>query len=345
MVIKRAFGTQLLVAKQQQSGKGTAESDPAEEKAVNQHDRSHHAREFRYQDFMRQKEAERGHRLSDLMPILEGSSTRLRKACTASLGDFTDFLDYTNHHRWARKKMFPAGETAQSGLDKRRANLTELREALHLYRQQEHLQVLEKFRGLFDEETGDYNRDHPSLHAVERDRPTLSMRQLFLCFVFSTNLTSYALALADFLETGVEIEARSNQNRTQFPTAFVKLGQLAFSRDEVVNPVEIGSDERDVSDISERSSISSDDSSLQKDAGKAKARQDKVARKEKLYRSDLDALPPRNGVQRFFRRISVIWGWMSSPEGLFALKAGLVSVALWVPSVVQSSAWFAYSNR
>ena len=296
---------------------------------------------------MKQKEAERGHRLNDLLPILDSTSERLRRACTAGLADFSGFLDYTNHHRWTRKKIYPEGETAQSGLDKRQANLNELRNALKAYRQSEHLQVLDKFKDLFDEETGDYRKDHPALHAIERDRPTLSMRQLFLCFVFSTNLTSYAMALADFLETGLEIEARSNKNRFQWPTAFGRIGKVALSREnDNLNPVELGSDEREYQGRdADQSSTSSDEDSLEKPSSKQQRKQERAAKKEKLYRPDLDALPPRNALQRLMRKLSVIWSWLSSPEGLFALKAGLVSIALWVPSVVPSSAWFAYSNR
>lgn len=279
--------------------------------------------------------------------MLESTSERLRRACTASLADFTGFLDYTNHHRWAKKKIYPEGETAQSGLDKRQANLHELRDALKAYRLSEHLKVLEKFKDLFDEETGDYRKDHPSLHAIERGRPTLSMRQLFLCFVFSTNLTSYAMALSDFLDIALEIEARSNKNRFQWPTAFNKIGKVALSREnDNLNPIELGSDEREYhSQDADHSSTSSDDDSLEKPSGKAQRKQERAAKRTKLYRPDLDALPPRNALQKFTRKLSVAWNWLSSPEGLFALKAALVSIALWIPSVVESSAWFAYSNR
>jgi hypothetical protein len=299
---------------------------------------------------MKQKEAERGHRLNDLLPILESSSERLRRACTSGLADFTGFLDHTNRTRWAKgQKVYPEGETAQSGLNKRQANLNELRDSLKAYRQSDHLQVLGKFSDLFDEETGDYRRDHPSLHSIERDRPTLSMRQLFLCFVFSTNLTSYAMALADFLETGLEIEARSNKNRFQWPTAFNKIGKVALSREgDNVNPVELGSDDRDDQgrEADEYSTTTSDDEdSLEKPSGKTQKKQARAAKREKLYRPDLDALPPRNGLQKFMRKLSVVLKWFGSPEGLFAFKAGLVSVALWMPMVFESSVWFAYSNR
>ena len=35
-----------------------------------------------------------------------------------------------------------------------------------------------------------------------------------------------------------------------------------------------------------------------------------------------------------------MWRLLSSDHGIFALKAGLVSVALWVPQVCGSSAYF-----
>jgi hypothetical protein len=341
----------LLVARQQKSAipSGELDGNDDEKLHLNGESRHHHVRERRYQELMQQKETERGHRLNDLLPVLDSTSERLRRACTTGLGELAGFLDHTNRHRWARgKKVYPTGETAQIGLDKRQANLNELRDALKAYRQQDHLKVLEKFRDMFDPETGDYRRDHPGLHSIERDRPTLSMRQLFLCFVFSTNLTSYAMALADFLDTALEIEARSDKNRFQWPTAFNKIGKVALSREnDHLNPVELGSHEREYQGHhSDRSSTSSDDEdSLEKPSSKAQKKRDRAEKREVLYRPDIDALPPRNGLQKFFRKLSVIFNWMRSPEGLFSLKAALVSIALWVPAVVGSSAWFAYSNR
>lgn len=60
---------------------------------------------------------------------------------------------------------------------------------------------------------------------------------------------------------------------------------------------------------------------------------------------DPDALPPRNALHRFSRSLHTLWRHLSSPEGIFALKYGLVSIAMWTPQVVPHSAWFTYSNR
>jgi hypothetical protein len=346
---------QIIVTKQNQQNHDPTHSDskstsgPSEEKHSDHHD---HLRRQRYEEFMSQKETERGHSLADLLPILNSSSLRLREACTKGLGDFTDFVDFSNTHRWSKK--YPEGEkSAADGLEKRRANLNALRDALTAYRKEDHLEVLQKFKGLFDEETGDYNPNHPSLHAMEKHRPSLSMRQLYTCFVFSTGLTSYATALVDFLQVALEMEANSPKNRTQWPTALMKLGHVALSKDEDgnTNPVELGSDVSNsdqpgvIASRSSSRSADSEDGSIEKEHAKAKKRDERQAKKDHLYRPDLDALPPRNGLQKFARILSRISGGFTSPEGLFALKAALVSVALWIPSVVENSAWFAYSNR
>jgi hypothetical protein len=40
-----------------------------------------------------------------------------------------------------------------------------------------------------------------------------------------------------------------------------------------------------------------------------------------------------------------MWKGVTSPEGIFALKYALVSIALWVPAVAPASAQFTYENR
>lgn len=58
-----------------------------------------------------------------------------------------------------------------------------------------------------------------------------------------------------------------------------------------------------------------------------------------------DAGVPKNAVQKFGRRLAVLWRGLTSASGIFALKFGIVSIALWVPAVCPSSAWFYYTNR
>lgn len=58
-----------------------------------------------------------------------------------------------------------------------------------------------------------------------------------------------------------------------------------------------------------------------------------------------DALPPTTAFGRAFKTLGSILRFFKSPEGIFGLRHAIVSVALWVPSVIPSSAWFYYGNR
>lgn len=58
-----------------------------------------------------------------------------------------------------------------------------------------------------------------------------------------------------------------------------------------------------------------------------------------------DALPPTTAFGRMFLKLGTFFRFFKSPEGIFGLRHAVVSVALWVPSVCASSAWFYYGNR
>lgn len=64
-----------------------------------------------------------------------------------------------------------------------------------------------------------------------------------------------------------------------------------------------------------------------------------------LTAKDPDASDPHNGVQRFGRGLYRLWQGLTGVNGIFALKYGIVSIALWIPQVIESSAYFTYTNR
>lgn len=336
-----ASDTQLLVAeeKRQDHGPGS-EAEAYENRIVD--------RIYKIRDKMNEKEKGGSHTIEQLLPILERSSSRLRTACQSGLEGGIEWLEWTNTHRWHRgKKAYPKDETVEEGLLKRKAAIVEIQDALEQYRTVEHIKLLEPFRSLFDPETGDFinNADNMS----DTDAFKLSSRSLFTSFVFVTNLISYSTTLINFLQTMLEVEARSPKNKIQWPSALRKIAKVAMSRGgSAINPLEIGT--QDVEAGRDDDSDDDDDSinSTLVDA-KKKAKEEKLQRskdaKRKKYRLDPDAELPKNGFQRFLRTIGLAWRWQSSPEGLFALKYALVSIALWIPAICPSSAYFTYVNR
>lgn len=331
---------QLLVEEAKRQDQGNA--SPAEafgDKKVDRLSKLH--------NLMNEKEQGASRTIVELLPILKQSSQRLRTACTGGLAGGIHWLEWTNTHRWRRgSKAYPPGEGVQDGLMKRKAAIEELKDALGEFRTAEHIKLLEPFRELFDSETGDF-KNHPD-NLSDADAFQLSTRSLFVSFVFVTNLISYSTTLIDFLETLLEIEARSPKNKIQWPTALRKIAKIAMSHGgAAINPLEIGTQDVDAETDSSDDEDDSSTSTMQdkKREAKEQRRQKTAERRRKKYRVDPDAEMPRNGLQRFLRTIGLAWRWQTSPQGLFALKYSLVSIALWIPSVVQRSAYFNYVNR
>jgi len=57
---------------------------------------------------------------------------------------------------------------------------------------------------------------------------------------------------------------------------------------------------------------------------------------------DPDSLPPRNLFESFFEFLHAVIAALVTDNAIFAFKAGLLTVVLCLPSLIKSSAWFAY---
>lgn len=282
------------------------------------------------QEVMNAHESEAKRGLDDLVPILESSSSRLRKACLVVLNDTIEWLEWTNARRWKRgeKAVFPT--TAET----RQAHLHELDEALIEYKGDGHLELLEPFRDLFDEETGDFVvREGENVP----QKYMLSTRSIFRCFVFSSNLTSYAGCVLDLGASMIAIDEHAPKSRIQLPTAVVRVAlKVVGSRRGGGNPLDMGIPDPDKEDDEDDEDDDPKETHLEKKqykrGGSASSR----------LTADPDAEKPSNALQAFVRKIAAVGHFLVSRNGQFALKFGLVSVALWIPQVVKSSAWFTW---
>ncbi|CDO75856.1 hypothetical protein BN946_scf184833.g7 [Trametes cinnabarina] len=63
------------------------------------------------------------------------------------------------------------------------------------------------------------------------------------------------------------------------------------------------------------------------------------------YKRDPDSRPPQNALQRIANTFHSLYKWSKTPEALFTFRYVMVTIALWIPSVVKSSAHFAYAER
>ncbi|OCF31124.1 hypothetical protein I316_07256 [Kwoniella heveanensis BCC8398] len=280
-----------------------------------------------------EKHVDDSHSLTGLLPILADSTADLRNSSVKALDDISTWLLLVNHTRWKKK---PASAPT---ISEREANLAAVRNALAEYRQRKHLALLEPYKENFDLSTGDLKE-----HLYEKHR--YSSRDLFRCFVFTSNLIAFSLTLIELLELLLEIERANPKSKIQLPKAFAKNAVKSANENGGGNPLAMGSDDHSSLDVHEPVQADDHDDDVSEtstavEKGEKKSKEKKV----KVHAKDPDAEDPRNAFQRFGRSIYHLWQGMSSNTGLFALKYALVSLALWIPAVCPSSAYFTYTNR
>lgn len=276
-----------------------------------------------------------GRNFEDLLPELKAETAELRSAAEVAFQGGIDFLDMINNTRWkGTPKDFYAPEVRQ-------ANLIRLRAALSEFRETGRNKALSNFKDYFDPKTGellDWGRAGGG-----------SPRGLFRCFQFTSTLTGFCVALVDWLALVELIELGTPKNKIQVMGKFVRevvrnvndstTGTNDFDLSVKDNLVDHGDSRHDNDDSTLRDD---DDSSTTRNGSKG----DKGADlKSKLGPRDPDAGPPRNGLQKVGRVISKVVRGMTGDNGIFALKYGIVTIALWIPAVCPSSADFNYQNR
>lgn len=289
-----------------------------------------------------QAEKSSGRNLEDLMPQLKSETAELRSAAEVAFQGGIDYLDMINSTRWKKTpKDFYAPEVRQ-------ANLLRLRAALGEFRVSGGNQALSKFKDYFDPQTG---------RLLEWGaRPgSGSPRGLFRCFQFTASLTAFCIALIDWLQLIEVIELGTPNNKFQFPGKFVQevvrnvndntAGSNDFDlsvRDDLVDhggDVDSDADDRTLNDDD------SEDSRKRRKNRRSRKGDKGADLKSKLAPRDPDAGAPSNVFQKFGRIVSKMVRGMTGDNGIFALKYGIVTLALWIPSVCPSSARFYYMNR
>ncbi|WWC58457.1 uncharacterized protein I303_100999 [Kwoniella dejecticola CBS 10117] len=273
------------------------------------------------------------HSLTGLLPILADSTADLRQSSIKALDDLSEWLLLVNHTRW-KKKPADAPTIAQ-----REDNLNGVKEALRQFRETKHFDMLEPYKDSFDPPTGQLKD-----HLVEKYR--YSSRDLFRCFVFTSTLIAFAIDLIELLELLLQIEKDNPKSKIQLPNAFTKNVVKSANEKGGGNPLDMGTSDNSTLDINDRIEEDDHDDQRSETSTAVEKKQDpKKEKKVKSHKKDPDAEDPRNAFQRFGRSIYHLWQGLTGPSGLFALKYALVSVALWIPAVCPSSAYFTYTNR
>ncbi|KAG6910622.1 hypothetical protein DXG01_009131 [Tephrocybe rancida] len=284
---------------------------------------------------MWQREVKHGHDFDSLVPIIAESSAELRTACDDAVTGMTEWFHGCNSGRWTG--FFSRYDKVKG--DQRHAQLVEqlaaVQKALEQYREVDKVRVIKPFEKFFDPVTGRRLKSVNSSDAMEM----FAARSLYICFVYSYAFDAFADRLAKLMAIIVDIDGKRQKPRIWAPSGFGKFGRKLMSRREVDNQVvglSIGTSHDPTSfDENSRDEIDDEDD----DETVQELPKDICARK------DPDALPPTTAFGRFFLRLGKFFKFFKSPEGVFALRHALVSLALWIPQVCSTTASFYYGNR
>ncbi|KAG5640425.1 hypothetical protein DXG03_008703, partial [Asterophora parasitica] len=293
---------------------------------------------------IRDRESRHGHDFDKLIPLLATSSAPLRTSCDSAHLAIKDWVHDCNSNRWAnffRRYDKEDGERRHQVLVQR---LADLQAALAEWRDKGRLALIEPFEKYFDHETGLKLKTGEGLK--EQRMEMFAARSLYICFVFSYALDAFAERLVKFLAIAVDLDGRRPRPRIWAPSGFGKLGRKIMSRrnvDRQVTPLAIGTS-NDPTSFDERAGDDLDSDGYDSE-GEQKGKGEEIPKENFSARKNPDALPPTTAFGRFFRILGNIFRFFKSPEGIFGLRHAVVSLALWIPSVCSSTAWFYYGNR
>lgn len=271
--------------------------------------------------------------LDDLMPQVASLSQELRQVAEIVMLGEIEWLDKVNYYRYSKlPKDFP-------GIESRSAALHALEDALLRFRQSKQLQILDGYRGLFDAEGKLKTSVAPHL--------ATDMRPLFQMFVFTTTLVQFCTTLIEWTQLLIGIEAKNPDNVLQYPGRKRFISTLwSSAKDE-----DTGEDAFDFSvhdplkdnhqsvDTGGSLGVFADD---EKEFKKSVKRDKRIRRK---WSKDPDARKPVNIFQHVNAAIVRVVKTLSSSNGIFALRYAFISIALWIPSVCNTSASFYYIHR
>ncbi|KAJ7159565.1 hypothetical protein C8R46DRAFT_956786 [Mycena filopes] len=282
------------------------------------------------------REARHGHTLDQLVPILASASAPLRTAAADALVSVQNWFREANSGRWG---TVVRGRN-EGQVKERRAALEGAREALR--RALGEFRAVEGGRGrlvgpyerFFDKGTG---RLLVGAGAGKKGEDMFAVRSLFVCFVFCDALDAFAARLLRLIGIVAELDLQREQPRFWFPLGLGSIGHKLLSKEDVgvgPQPLAMGTatDPTQFEDETAETVDGEDGEAEEKGEDKERPR-------------NPDALPPTSGLGRFFVALGGALRFFKTPEGIFALRHAVVSLALWIPAVLPRSAWFYYSNK
>ncbi|EIW75394.1 hypothetical protein CONPUDRAFT_169272 [Coniophora puteana RWD-64-598 SS2] len=252
--------------------------------------------------------------IDEAIPYVRDATKDLRDALEGGLSTTVATLTAVNNDRLSKFIPLLGGPKKNSQVDTAAlsAAVANLDTALQEFIARKRLEALEPFRPVL-----------PKLPPP----PSPTLRALFICFTFSANLIAVSETALRFMRTVEALCTRRTRARVWLPIlSGVKEffgagnGSQAHEGDETLG--EDWSGER-----GETGDDAVDDWN------------------EKSYGKDPDSGPPQNLFQRFVYLFHVVYMWLKTPQAVFILKSTAITILLWLPAVMSSSAAFYYEQR
>ncbi|KZT41392.1 hypothetical protein SISSUDRAFT_305773 [Sistotremastrum suecicum HHB10207 ss-3] len=257
-------------------------------------------------------EAEAFHhiRTQDIAPLLREATAELRAACVAALNEAEEVLRWSNSRKTKLKQIQTSNDPEHLEQSLLHEETIKLRKALTAFKESAPKEILKPFS--------------PLLGLEENTGPKVPLRALFLSVTFSSNLIWAAESIVELLEKIELTRAKRTKNHFWLPKGLRDISHILTMHDEDTHKV-----------LGERSSL----------AKKGLEQSGYHFVDYSSYQLDPDSSPPRHFGQRVGAWMHKGMEWMHTREAIFVMKYVFISVALWLPSIFKSSAFFAYANR
>ncbi|KAI1798167.1 hypothetical protein LXA43DRAFT_979068 [Ganoderma leucocontextum] len=153
--------------------------------------------------------------------------------------------------------------------------------------------------------------------ANAEEMKNIPLRSLHISFVFTSNLVSTCSSIISLAECVSSTAAKRPKARLWIPTGLRTIGKMLGSR-------------------SGPGDVAGEDTAPEEEIEKHNSHR---------YKLDPDSRPPENGMQRVANIVHKLYLWTKTPEALFTLRYVVVTIALWIPQVLKSTAGFVYAER
>jgi hypothetical protein len=151
--------------------------------------------------------------------------------------------------------------------------------------------------------------------------PAAPLRGLYVCYVFSASIVVVSEAIIAVMDTVRQTTNKRRKNRLWAPKGLRQLARALFVEKTTEGDPRAFGETREVKEV------------VTEEDGTGK------------YRRDPDSRPPTNTLQRIMEGLHVIYQWTKTPKALFVFRYVFLSVALWLPSVIKTTAHFYYVQK